>query len=78
MAKFNTSAINNIYILLCRGVSTYVGLYVYIYGSDLFNFGSYVCLPTLFACLLGFDISSTSKCYVYNVGTSTNVPTWNN
>ena len=33
-------------ILLYRSVSTYVGLY----GSGLFNCGSYVSLPTLFAC----------------------------
>ena len=33
-------------ILLYNSVSTYVGLY----GSGLFIFGSYVSLPTLFAC----------------------------
>ena len=42
-------------ILLYSGVSTYVGLY----GSGLFNFGSYVSLPTLFACFLGFDIPTS-------------------
>ena len=43
-------------ILLYSGVSTYVGLY----GSGLFNFGSYVSLPTLFACFFGFDIRKSS------------------
>ena len=43
-------------ILLYSGVSTYVGLY----GSGLFNFGSYVSLPTLVACFLGFDIRKSS------------------
>ena len=33
-------------------MSTYVGLY----GSGLFNFGSYVSLPNLFTSFLGFDI----------------------
>ena len=43
-------------ILLYSSVSTYVGLY----GSSLCNFGSYVSLPTLFACFLGFDIPTSS------------------
>ena len=42
-------------ILLYSDVSTYVGLY----GSGLFNFGSYVTLPTLFTCFLGFDIPTS-------------------
>ena len=41
-----------LYILLYSGVSTYAGLY----ESGLFNFG---CLPTLFACFLGFDIPTS-------------------
>ena len=36
-------------------VSAYVGLY----GSGLFNFGSYVSLPTLFACFFGFDVPTS-------------------
>ena len=43
-------------ILLYSSVSTYVGLY----GSSLFNFGSYVSLLTLFACFLGFSIPTSS------------------
>ena len=46
-------------ILLYSGVSTYVGLY----GSGLFNFRSYVNLPTLFACFLGFDIPTSSSIF---------------
>ena len=34
---------------------TYVGLY----GSGLFNFGSYVSFPTLFTCFFGFDIPTS-------------------
>ena len=41
---------------------TYVGLY----GSGLFNFGSYISLPTLFACFLGFDVP-TSFIFIENV-----------
>ena len=37
-------------ILLYSSVSTYVGLY----GSGLFNFGSYVNLPDLVRILFGF------------------------
>ena len=44
-----------IYILPYSSVSTYVGLY----GSGLFNFGSYVNLPTLFICLLGFNVPTS-------------------
>ena len=43
-------------ILLYSSVSTYVK----IYGSSVFNFGSYVSLPTLFACFLGFNIPTSS------------------
>ena len=50
-------------ILLYSGVSTYVGLY----GSGLFNFRSYVSLPTLFACFLGFDVSTSSFVFIENV-----------
>ena len=50
-------------ILLYSGVSTYVGLY----GSGLFNFGSYVSLPTLFACFLGFDVPTSSFIFIENV-----------
>ena len=42
---------------------TYVGLY----GSSLFNFGSYVSLPTLFTCFLGFDIPTSSFIFIENV-----------
>ena len=42
---------------------TYVGLY----GSGLFNFGSYVSFPTLFACFLGFDIPTSSFIFIENV-----------
>ena len=38
--------------LLYNGVSTYVGLY----RIGLFNFGSYVNHPPLFAYFLGFDV----------------------
>ena len=41
---------SSFYFALYSGVSTYVGLY----GSGLLNFRSYVNLPTLFACFLGF------------------------
>ena len=47
---------------LYSGVSTYVGLY----GSGLFNFRSFVNLPTLFAYFLGFDIP-TSSIFIENV-----------
>ena len=50
-------------ILLYSGVSTYVGLY----GSGLFNLGSYVSLPTLFACFLGFDVPTSSFIIIENV-----------
>ena len=50
-------------ILLYSGVSTYVGLY----RSGLFNFGSYVSLPTLFTCFLGFDIPTSSFIFIENV-----------
>ena len=43
-------------ILLYSGVSTYVGLY----GSSLFNFGSYVSLPPCSHAFLGFDIPTSS------------------
>ena len=42
---------------------TYVGLY----GSGLFNFRSYVNLPTLFACFLGFDVPTSSFIFIENV-----------
>ena len=42
---------------------TYVGLY----GSGLFNFGSYVNLQTLFAYFLGFDIPTSSSIFIENV-----------
>ena len=50
-------------ILLYSSVSTYVGLY----GSALFNFMSYVNLPTLFACFLGFDVPTSSFIFIENV-----------
>ena len=50
-------------ILLYSSVSTYVGLY----GSGLFNFRSYVNLPTLFACFLGFDFPTSSFIFIENV-----------
>ena len=46
--------------LLYSGLSTYVGLY----GSGLFNFGSYL---TLFACFLDFDIPTSSFIFIGNV-----------
>ena len=49
--------------MLYSSVSTYVGLY----GSGLFNFGSYVSLPTLFACFLGFDVPTSSFIFIENV-----------
>ena len=55
--------ITAICILLYSGVSTYVGLY----GSGLFNFGSYVSLPTLFTCFLGFDVPTSSFIFIENV-----------
>ena len=51
------------HILLYSGVSTYVGLY----GSGLFNFRSYINLPTLFACFLGFDVPKSSSSFIENV-----------
>ena len=42
---------------------TYVGLC----GSGLFNFRSYVNLPTLFACFLGFDVPTSSFIFIENV-----------
>ena len=42
---------------------TYVGLY----GSGLFNFGSYVSLLALFACFLGFDVPTSSFIFIENV-----------
>ena len=54
---------NALCILLYSGVSTYVGLY----GSGLFNFRSYVNLPTLFACFLGFDVHTSSFIFIENV-----------
>ena len=52
-------------ILLYSGASTYVGLY----GSGVFNFGSYVSLPTLtlFTCFLGFDVPTSSSIFIENV-----------
>ena len=44
-------------------LSTCVGLY----GSGLFNFGSYVSLPTLFAWFLGFDVPTSSFIFIENV-----------
>ena len=35
-------------------------IHVGLYGSGLFNFGSYVHLPTLFACFFGFNIPTSS------------------
>ena len=52
-----------LFILLYSGVSTYVGLY----GSGLFNFRSYVNLPTLFACFLGFDVPTSFAIFIKNV-----------
>ena len=52
-----------LFILLYSGVSTYVGLY----GSGLFNFRSYVNLPTLFACFLGFDVPTSFSIFIENV-----------
>ena len=46
-----------------EAVSTYVRLY----GSGLFNFGSYVSFPTLFTCFLGFDIPTSSFILIENV-----------
>ena len=42
---------------------TYIGLY----GSGLFNFRSYVNLPTLFTCFLGFDVPTSSFIFIENV-----------
>ena len=42
---------------------TYVGLY----GSGLFNSGSYVSFPTLFACFLSFDVYTSSFIFIENV-----------
>ena len=50
-------------ILFYSGVSTYVRLY----RSGLFNFGSYVSFPNLFACFLGFDIHTSSFTFIENV-----------
>ena len=44
-------------ILLYSGISTYT--YEELYGSGLFNFGSYINLLTLFAYFLGFDIPTS-------------------
>ena len=38
-----------------------------LYGSGLFNFRSYVNLPTLFACFLGFDVPTSSFIFIENV-----------
>ena len=51
-----------LFILFYSGASTYVGLY----GSGLFNFGSYVSLPTLFTYFLGFDVPA-SFIFIENV-----------
>ena len=48
---------------LVSGVSTYIGLY----GSGLFNFGSYVSLSTLFPCFLDFDVPISSFIFIENV-----------
>ena len=50
-------------ILLYSGVRTYLGLY----GSGLFNFWSYVNLPTLFAYFLAFDIPTSSFIFIENI-----------
>ena len=50
-------------ILLYSGVSTYVGLY----GSGLFNFGSYDNLPNFFAYVLGFNVHTSSSVFIENV-----------
>ena len=42
-------------------------MYIGLYGSGLFNFRSYVNLPTLFACFLGFDIPTSSFIFIENV-----------
>ena len=42
-------------------------LFVGLYGSVFFNFGSYVSFPTLFACFLGFDIPTSSFTFIENV-----------
>ena len=61
------------FILVC--ISTYTAIkqntksctYVGLYGSGLFNFRSYVNLPTLFACFLGFDVPTSSFIFIENV-----------
>ena len=50
-------------ILLYSGVSTCVGLY----GSGLFNFGSYVSSPNLLRMLFCFDIPTSSFIFIENV-----------
>ena len=46
--------------------STYAAIKQNIYGSGLFNFGSYVSLPTLLAYFLSFDVP-TSLIFIENV-----------
>ena len=46
-----------------RSSCTYVGLY----GSGLIKFVSYVSLPNLFACFLGFDIPTSSFIFIETV-----------
>ena len=41
--------------------------YSSLYRSGLFNFGSYVSLPTLFTCFLGFDVPTSSFIFIENV-----------
>ena len=45
-------------------MSTYMHCYKGLYGSGLFNFGSHL---TLFACFLGFDISTSYFIFIGNV-----------
>ena len=57
---------------LVAAESTAICIYILLYssvglhGSSLFNFGSYVNLPTLFTYILGFDIP-TSSIFIANV-----------
>ena len=48
-------------------IKSRLSTYVELYGSGLFNFRSYVNLPTLFACFLGFDVPTSFLIFIENV-----------
>ena len=67
MSKPKKHANNNISTFTTIKQNTKHCTYVGLYGSGLFNFRSYINLPTLFACFLGFDIPTSSFIFIENV-----------